>query len=68
MSRRLSDAELREKIAAFEAINRDLPLTDDEADQLWRLVHIETCRIKARRRTIERNEARLALLTERIAA
>lgn len=65
---RLTDAELREKIAAFETINRDRPLTSDEADQLWRLVHIETCRIKARRRTIERNQARLALLTERMAA
>ena len=43
-------------------------LTDREADQLWRLVHIETCRIKARRRSIERNQARLALLTERQAA
>lgn len=66
--KRLSDAELREKIAAFEAINRDRPLTNDEADQIWRLVHIETCRIKARHRSIERNQARLALLTERMAA
>lgn len=66
--KRLSDAERRDKIAAFEAINRDRPLTNDEADRLWRLVHIETCRIKARRRSIERNQARLALLTERMAA
>jgi hypothetical protein len=66
--KRLTDAELRNQIAAFEAINRDRPLTDDEADQLWRLVHIETCRIKARRASIERNQARLALLTERMAA
>ncbi len=65
---RLSDAELRAKIASFEAINRTRSLTEGEADQLWRLVHIETCRIKARRRSIERNQARLALLTERQAA
>lgn len=65
---RLSDAELQDRIASFETINRDRPLTDDEADQLWRLVHIETCRIKARRASIERNQARLALLTERMAA
>ncbi|WP_288988531.1 hypothetical protein [uncultured Sphingopyxis sp.] len=68
MSRRLSDVELREKIAAFELINRDRTLTNDEADQLWRLVHIETCRIKARRRSIERNQARLSALTEGMAA
>jgi hypothetical protein len=65
---RLSDTELRVRIASFEAINRTRPLTNDETDQLWRLVHIETCRIKARRRSIARNEARLALLGGGIAA
>ncbi len=65
---RLSDAQLQARISSFEAINRDRALTDLEADQLWRLVHIQTCRIKARRATIARNEARLALLTGAIAA
>ena len=65
---RLSDAELQDRIASFETINRDRALTDAEADQLWRLVHIQTCRIKARRASIARNQARLALLTGAIAA
>lgn len=65
---RLSDAELRAKIASFEEINATRALTDDEADQLWRFVHMQTCRIKARRASIERNQARLALLTGAIAA
>ncbi len=65
---RLSDAELQAQIAAYQAINRTRALTDAEADSLWRLVHIETCRIKARRRSIERNQARLSALTEGMAA
>lgn len=65
---RLSDTELQARISSFEAINRDRALTDLEADQLWRLVHIQSCRIKARRASIARNQARLALLTEGLAA
>lgn len=65
---RLSDAELQDRIASFETINRDRALTDNEADQLWRLVHIQTCRIKARRASIARNQARLSLLTGAMAA
>lgn len=65
---RLSDAELQAQIATYQAINRTRALTDAEADRLWRLVHIETCRIKARRRSIERNQARLSALTEGMAA
>lgn len=65
---RLSDAALRDGIADLELIGRTRALTDAESDRLWRLVHIETCRIKARRRSIERNQARLALLTEGMAA
>lgn len=65
---RLSDSELQARIAAFDAINRTRALTSSEADECWRLVHMQSCRIKARRATIARNQARLSILTERIAA
>lgn len=65
---RFSDKALQERIAQLEAINRQRSLTQAESDECVRLVHIHTCRVKARRRSIERNAARLALLTEGLAA
>jgi len=65
---RLTDEALQARIAELEAINRTRSLTAAESDECVRLVHIHTCRVKARRRSIERNAARLATLTEGMAA
>lgn len=64
---RLSDAALQRRIARLEAINRTRSLTPAESDECVRLVHIHSCRVKARQRSIDRNAARLATLTEGLA-
>lgn len=60
---KLSDAALQARIAQLEAINRTRSLTHDESSECERLVHIHRCRVNARQRSIERNAARLSLLT-----
>lgn len=65
---RLSDDALQARIVRLEAINRTRSLTPAESDECVRLVHIHTYRVKARRASIERNAASLALLTEGMAA
>ncbi|MCA0208155.1 MAG: hypothetical protein LCH74_03745 [Proteobacteria bacterium] len=60
---KLSDHALRVRIAELEAINRTRSLTQAESQECERLVHIHRCRVNARQRSIERNAARLSLLT-----
>lgn len=60
---RLSDAALQRRLAELDAINRSRSLNASESAECERLVHIHSCRVKARQRSIDRNRARLALLT-----
>lgn len=60
---KLPDHVLQARIGELEQINRTRSLTNDESQECERLVHIHRCRVKARQRSIERNAARLSLLT-----